>query len=150
VTDVTSETNQGGPVLGPDPGATRKPPSWLVFEDDDPWLEFGAGFELSDISRGSELGQTFTPLTSDIVNDKQLEQRYKAAGIQHLFFLYVVTDPDRPPRSRITRYGDRASGTGSFPDAPERPLGDEFDAWLAPRVRAALEGYRRLPPPSRA
>jgi hypothetical protein len=135
---------------GPDPSATRKPPSWLVFEDGDPWLEFGAGFELSDIARGSELAHTFTPLTSDIANDKQLEQRYKAAGIEHLFFLYVVTDPDRPPRSRITRYGHLASGTGSFPDATERPVGDDFDAWLERRVRAVLEGYRRLPPPSQA
>ena len=82
------------------------------------------------------------------MNDKQLEQRYKAAGIEHLYFLWAVVDPGERPRSRITRYGDRASGTGSFPDAPERPLGEEFDAWLAPRVRAALEGYRRLPPPS--
>jgi hypothetical protein len=57
---------------GPDPGATRKPPSWLVFADDALWVELAAG------------------------------------------------------------------------------LGDEFDAWLAPRVRAALEGYRRLPPPSQA
>jgi hypothetical protein len=137
--------------LGPDPGANRKYPSWLVFEDDAPWLTFGAGLELSDIPRNHQLGERmWTPRTDDIVNDKQLEQRYKAAGIEHLFFLYAVTDPDRPPRSRITRYGDRASGTGSFPDAPERPLGDEFDAWLAPRVRAALEGYRRLPPPSQA
>ena len=29
----------------PDPGATRKPPSWLVFEDDDPWLQFGSGLD---------------------------------------------------------------------------------------------------------
>jgi hypothetical protein len=34
--------------LGPDPGATGNPPSWLVFDDDDPWLMFGAGLELSD------------------------------------------------------------------------------------------------------
>jgi hypothetical protein len=137
--------------LGPDPGATRKPPSWLVFEDDAPWLVFGAGFELSEIPRGHQLGERlWTPRTDDIVNDKQLQQRYKAAGIEHLFFLWAVIDPGRPQRSRITRYGDRASGTGSFPDAPEKPLGEEFDAWLAPRVRAALEGYRRLPPPSQA
>ena len=45
--------------LGPDPGATRKPPSWLVFADDAPWLEFGAGFELSDISiEARQLGET--------------------------------------------------------------------------------------------
>lgn len=136
--------------LGPDPGATRNPPSWLVFEDDAPWLVLGAGFELSDIPRNNQLGRTFTPRTNDIVNYKQLEQRYKAAGIEHLFFVFKVTDPGERQRSRITRYGDRAFGTGSFPDAPERPLGDEFDAWLAPRVRAALEGYRRLPPPSQA
>ena len=133
--------------LGPDPGAARKPPSWLLFEDDDPWLMFGAALELSDLARGHQLGERlWTPLTNGIVNDKQLEQRYKAAGIEHVFFLWAVVDPDRRQRSRITRYGDRASGTGSFPDAPERPLGDEFDAWLAPQVRAALEGYRRLPP----
>ena len=136
--------------LGPDPGATRNVPSWLVFEDDAPWLVFGAGFELSDFSRSCQLGRTFTPRTNDIVNDKQLEQRYKAAGIEHLFFVFAVTDPGERQRIRITRYGDRAFGKGSFPDAPERPLGDEFDAWLAPRVRAALEGYRRLPPPSQA
>lgn len=137
--------------LGPDPGATRKPPSWLSFEDDDPWLEFGSGLELSDLDRSHQLGERlWTPQTNDIVNDKQLEQRYKAAGIEHLYFLWAVTDPGERQRSRITRYGDRASGTGSFPDSPERPLGDEFDAWLAPRVRAALEGYRRLPPPSQA
>jgi hypothetical protein len=135
----------------PDPGATRKPPSWLVFEDDDPWLQFGSGLELSDLDRSHRLGyRLWTPQTNDIVNDKQLEQRYKAAGIGHLYFLWAVVDPGERPRSRITRYEDRASGTGSFPDAPERPLGDEFDAWLAPRVRAALEGYRRLPPPSQA
>jgi hypothetical protein len=134
----------------PDPGATRNHPSWLVFEDDAPWLEIGAGFELSDISRSYQLGRTFCPRTNDIVNDKQLEQRYKAAGIEHLFFVFAVTDPGERQRSRIRRYGDRAFGTGSFPDAPERPLGDEFDAWLAPRVRAALEGYRRLPPPGQA
>jgi hypothetical protein len=137
--------------LGPDPGATRKPPSWLVFEDDGPWLQFGAAIALSDIPRGRQLGyRLWTPQTNDIVNDKQLEQRYKAAGIEHLFFLWAVIDPGRRQRSRITRYADRASGTGSFPDAPEKPLGEEFDAWLAPRVRAALEGYRRLPPPSQA
>jgi hypothetical protein len=137
--------------LGPDPGATRKYPSWLVFEDDAPWLVLGAGFELSDIPRNHQLGEKrWTPRTRDIVNDKQLEQRYKAAGIEHLFFVWAVTDPGERQRSRITRYGDRAFGTGSFPDSPERPLGDEFDAWLAPRVRAALEGYRRLPPPSQA
>jgi len=136
--------------LGPDPGATRNPPSWLVFEDDAPWLTFGAGFELSDIPRNYELGRTFTPRTNDIVNDKQLEQRYKAAGIEHLFFVFKVTDPDERQASRITRYGDRAFGTGSFPDAPERPLGEKFDDWLAPRVKAVLEGYRRLPPPSQA
>jgi hypothetical protein len=136
---------------GPDPGATRKPPSWLVFEDDAPWLELGAGFELSDIARSAQLGERlWTPLTDDIVNDKQLEQRYKAAGIEHLFFVFAVVDPGERQRTRITRYGDRAFGKGSFPDAPERPLGDEFDAWLAPRVRAALEGYRRLPPPSQS
>jgi hypothetical protein len=135
---------------GPDPGATRNPPSWLVFEDGAPWLVFGAGFELSDFFRSYQLGRTFTPLTNDIVNDKQLEQRYKAAGIEHLFFVYAVTDPGERQRSRITRYQDRAFGKGSFPDAPERPLGEEFDAWLAPRVRAVLEGYRRLPPPSQA
>jgi len=135
---------------GPDPRATRNHPSWLVFEDDDPWLTFGAGFELSDIPRNSQLGRTFTPRTNDIVNDKQLEQRYKAAGIEHLFFVFAVTDPGERQRCRITRYGDRAFGKCSFPDAPERPLGEEFDAWLAPRVRAALEGYRRLPPPSQA
>jgi hypothetical protein len=131
----------------PDPGAARKLPSWLVFEDDDPWLQFGSGLELSDLDRSHQLGyRLWTPQTNDIVNDKQLEQRYKAAGIEHLYFLWAVVDPGKRPRSRITRYGDRASGTGSFPDAPERPHGDEFDAWLAPRVRAALEGYRRLPP----
>ena len=114
-------------------------------------MELAAALELSDIRRNQQLGERlWTPLTREVVNDKQLEQRYKAAGIEHLVFLYAVTDPDRPPRSRITRYGDRAFGKGSFPDAPERPLGDEFDAWLAPRVRAALEGYRRLPPPSQA
>jgi hypothetical protein len=136
---------------GPDPGATRNPPSWLVFEDDDPWLMFGAGFELSDIPRNYQLGERmWTPRTREIVNDKQLEQRYKAAGIEHLFFVWAITDPGERQRSRITRYGDRAFGKGSFPDAPERPLGDEFDAWLAPRVRAVLEGYRRLPPPRQA
>lgn len=135
----------------PDPGATRNPPSWLVFEDDAPWLVFGAGFELSDITRNHQLGErSWTPLTRELVNDKGLEQRYRAAGIEHLFFVYRIVDPGGRQRSRITRYGDRAFGTASFPDAPERPLGDEFDAWLAPRVRAALEGYRRLPPPSRA
>jgi hypothetical protein len=136
---------------GPDPGATRNHPSWLVFEDDAPWLVLGAGFELSDISRNRQLGERrWTPRTRDLVNDKQLEQRYKAAGIEHLFFVWKITDPGERQRSRIIRYGVRAFGTGSFPDAPERPLGDEFDAWLAPRVRAALEGDRRLPPPSQA
>jgi hypothetical protein len=67
-----------------------------------------------------------------------------------LFFVWAVTDPGERQRYRITRYGNRAFGKGSFPDAPERALGDEFDAWLAPRVRAALVGYRRLPPPSQA
>jgi hypothetical protein len=134
----------------PDPGATRRPPSWLVFEDDDPWLQFGSGLELSDLDRSHQLGyRLWTPQTNDIVNDKQLEQRYKAAGIEHLFFVWAVTDPGERQRSRITRYGNLAYGKGSFPDAPERPLGDEFDAWLAPRVRAALEDYRRLPPPSK-
>jgi hypothetical protein len=137
--------------LGSDPGAARKYPSWLVFEDGAPWLVLGAGFELSDISRNYQLGERlWTPRTDDIVNDKQLEQRYKAAGIEHLFFVFAVIDPGERQRSRITRYGDRAFGKGSFPDAPERPLGDEFDAWLASRVRAALEGYRRLPPPIQA
>jgi hypothetical protein len=137
--------------LGRDPGATRNPPSWLVFEDDAPWLVLGAGFELSDISRSNQLGETrWTPRTRDLVNDKQLEQRYRAAGIEHLFFVWAVTDPGERQGCRITRYGNRAFGKGSFPDAPERPLGDEFDAWLASRVRAALEGYRRLPPPSQA
>jgi len=112
---------------------------------------FGAGLELSDIPRNHQLGKRlWTPRTDNIVNDKQLEQRYKAAGIEHLFFVFAVTDPGERQRSRITRYGDRAFGKGSFPDAPERPLGDEFDAWLAPRVKAALEAYRRLPPPSQA
>ncbi len=135
--------------LKPDPGATRKPPSWLVFEDDAPWLTFGAGLELSDIPRGHQLGERlWTPQTDDIVNDKELKQRYKAAGIEHLFFVWAVTDPGERPRSRITRYGNLAYGKGSFPDAQERPLGDEFDAWLAPQVRAALESYRRLPPPT--
>lgn len=137
--------------LGPDPGAVRNHPSWLVFEDDAPWLVFGAGFELSDIPRNNQLGwRLWTPRTDDIVNDKQLEQRYKAVCIEHLFFVWKITDPGERQRSRITRYGDRAFGTGSFPDAPEMPLGEEFDAWLAPRVRPALEGYRRLPPPSQA
>ena len=40
---------------GSDPGATRKPPSWLVFEDDDPWLEFGSALELSDLDRSRQL-----------------------------------------------------------------------------------------------
>jgi hypothetical protein len=107
--------------------------------------------ELSDIRRNDQLGRRlWTPRTNDIVNDKQLEQRYKTAGIERLFFVWKITDPDERQRCRITRYGARAFGTGSFPDAPERPLGEEFDAWLAPRVRAALEGYRRLPPPSQA
>jgi hypothetical protein len=137
--------------LGPDPGAIRKPPSWLVFEDDAPWLVFGAGLELSDISRNHQLGERmWTPQTDDIVNDKRLEQRYKAAGIEHLFFVWAVTDPGERQRSRITRYGDLAYGKGSFPDSPGKPLGDEFDAWLARHIRTALEGYRRLPPPSQA
>jgi hypothetical protein len=64
--------------LGPDPGATRKPPSWLVFEDDDPWLQFGSGLELSDPDRSHQLGyRLWTPQTNDIVNDKQLEHRYQ-------------------------------------------------------------------------
>ena len=133
--------------LGPDPGATKKPPSWLVFEDDAPWLVLGAGFELSDIPRNHQLGaRLWTPRTHDIVNDSQLEQRYRAAGIEHLYYVYAVTDPGGRQHSRIARYSDLAFGTGYFPDSPERPLGEEFDAWLAPRVRAALEGYRRLPP----
>jgi hypothetical protein len=137
--------------LGPDPGATRKPPAWLVFEDDGPWLQFGAGIALSDIPRGGQLGyRLWTPRTDDIVNDRQLQRRFKAAGIERLFFMWVVVDPGTKQRSHITRYGELASGRGSFPDAPERPLGDEFDAWLAPLVRAALEGYRRLPPPGPA
>ncbi len=102
--------------LGSDPGATRKPPSWLVFEDGDPWLEFGSGLELSDLDRSHQLSdRLWTPQTNDIVNDKQLEHRYKAAGIEHLFFMWVVVDPGGRQRSRITRYGDRASGRGSFP-----------------------------------
>ena len=75
---------------------------------------------------------------------KQLERRSKAAGIEHLFFVWAVTDPGERQRCRIMRYGDRAFGKGSFPDAPGRPLGDEFAAWLAPRVRAALEGRALL------
>ena len=62
------------------PRRRQESPSWLVFEDDAPWLVFGAGFELSDIPRNHQLGSTFTPRTNDIVNDKQLEQRYKAAA----------------------------------------------------------------------
>ncbi|HEY2078358.1 MAG TPA: hypothetical protein VGH53_18680 [Streptosporangiaceae bacterium] len=51
-------------------------PRRLVFEDDAPWLVLGAGFELSDISRNNQLGETtWTPRTNDLVNDKQLEQR---------------------------------------------------------------------------
>ena len=41
---------------------------------------------MSDFDRSYQLGRTFIPRTNDIVNDKQLEQRYKAAGIEHLFF----------------------------------------------------------------
>jgi hypothetical protein len=70
----------------PDPGAARKPPSRLVFEDDGPWLQFGSGLELSDLDRSHQLGcRLWTPQTNDIVNDKQLEQRYKEAGIEHLY-----------------------------------------------------------------
>ena len=79
-------------------------------------------------------------------DDKQLEQRYATAGIGHLFFVFAVIGPGGRQRTRIMRYGDRAFGKGSFPGAPERPLGEEFDAWLAPRVRAALEGIDRPPP----
>jgi len=41
--------------LGPDPGATRKPPSWLVFADDALWVELAAALELSDIRRNQQL-----------------------------------------------------------------------------------------------
>jgi hypothetical protein len=114
-------------------------------------VELAAALELSDIRRNQQLSERlWTPLTREVVNDKQLEQRYRTAGIEHLFFVWAVTDPGERQRSRITRYGNLAYGKGSFPDAPERPLADEFDAWLAPRVRAALQGYRRLPPPGQA
>jgi hypothetical protein len=107
---------------GPDPGAARSPPSWLVFEDDVPWLMLGAGFELSDISRNNQLGwRLWTPRTDDIVNDKQLEQRYKAAGIEHLFFVWAVTDPGERQRCRITRYGVRCGGRAEARRSPALP-----------------------------
>ena len=65
-------------------------------------MELAAALELSDIRRNQQLGERlWTPLTREVVNDKQLEQRYRAAGIEHLFFVWAVTDPGerqrRPP-----------------------------------------------------
>jgi hypothetical protein len=54
VFDVTRGGRMSQPR--PDPGATRKPPSWLVFEDDGPWLQFGSALELSDLDRSHQLG----------------------------------------------------------------------------------------------
>jgi hypothetical protein len=122
-----------------------EPGPWVA--DDDPWLMFGAGFELSNFVRSDELGKTFTWRTNEIVNDRQLEARYRAAGIEHLFFVFAIIDPDvRPPRTRFTRRGSKAFTQASFPDDPSVSAG-EFDAWLEPRVRAALESYRRLSRP---
>ena len=71
-------------------------------------MELAAALELSDIRRNQQLGERlWTPLTREVVNDKQLEQRYRAAGIEHLFFVWAVTDPGERQRSRITRYVPR-------------------------------------------
>jgi hypothetical protein len=60
----------------------QEAPSWLVFEDDDPWLMFGDGFELPDIPRNSELGRTFTLQTNGIVNDRQLAGPGQRRGLR--------------------------------------------------------------------
>jgi hypothetical protein len=120
-----------------------EPGPWVG--DDDHWLMIGAGFELSNFVRSRELGKVFRWRTSGIVNDRQLEERYRAAGIEHLFFVFALVDPDvEPPRTRFTRRGPKAFAQASFPDDPLVSAG-EFDAWLEPRVRAALQGYGRLP-----
>jgi hypothetical protein len=114
--------------------------------DQDSWLTFGAGFELTDTTRSLELATAFTWRTNNIVNDAQLRERYAAAGIEHLFFVFAVIDPHaQPPRTRFQRRGDHAFAKASFPDDPSQPTGDEFDAWLEPHVRTALETYNQLP-----
>jgi hypothetical protein len=109
---------------------------------DDPWLMFGAGFELTDTRRSDQLATVFTWRTNAIVDDHQLRATYVAAGIDHVFFVFAVIDPHaRPAPARFHRHGTQAFGKASFPDDPSRPLGDDFDAWLERRVRAALQSY---------
>jgi hypothetical protein len=71
----------------PDPGATRKPPSWLVFEDDDPWLQFGSGLELLDLDRSHQLGyRLWAPQTNDIVNRRaaaEPDHALRRPGFRH-------------------------------------------------------------------
>jgi hypothetical protein len=102
--------------LGPDPGATRKPPSWLVFADDALWVELAAALELSDIRRNQQLGERlWTPLTREVVNDKQLEQRYRAAGSS------TCSSYGRSPtRASGSEAGSRATET--WPTAKVRSL----------------------------
>ena len=66
-------------------------------------MELAAALELSDIRRNQQLGERlWTPLTREVVNDKQLEQRYRAAGI-----------------GRGVEFGEHLRGPGAHPALPE-------------------------------
>jgi hypothetical protein len=92
--------------------------------EDDPWLMIGAGFELSNFSRGRELGKTFRWRTSKIVEDRRLEERYRAAGIENLSFVFAVIDPDvKPPRTPLHAPRQQGVRQGIVPGRPERDGG---------------------------
>jgi hypothetical protein len=80
--------------LGPDPGAIRKPPSWLVFADDALWVELAAALERSDIRRNQQLGERlWTPLTSGSEAGSRATETWPTAKGPSRFWSGPATKP---------------------------------------------------------
>jgi hypothetical protein len=117
--------------------------TWM--RDTDPWLLVATGADLSDLQRSNALADVFTWRTKGLVRDEELRQRYKAAGIEHVFLVVAVVDPDtRIRRPYFRRRGDQLHAEADFADDVTVPPGEELDIWLEPKARKVLENYSGL------
>jgi hypothetical protein len=114
-------------------------------QEGEPWLTFGGGYELDDFARNQVLLLTRTPAVHDLAYDEGLKSRYNARGIEDVFFVWAIVDPDDPlPAPKYRRRKEKLFVEACFVDDPSHPIGSEFDAWLQPRVREVLEDWKGL------
>lgn len=120
-------------------------PGERPMRDDDPWLIVATGSDLSDLRRGAALTPDVLWRAHGLVRDEELQRRYHAAGIVHVFYVVSVADPGRPlRRPYFRRRDDELYVEADLVDDPSIPPGEEFDIWFEPQVRQVLENYKGL------